>query len=168
MKDQEKDYLYESDTVICAKEGTIASSSVRRVKRAFERCYHSIPLEFKGKIQKKNNKYVCFEKIYISGMYSDGTMYDDKEDHVWMELTGFEQYHVGDAVSFGAEVYRYIKTSHGKSLDYGLRNPQGITKIQFYDLPSDEELRIQALEYLKCEVCDMADLCSHTFCYRRG
>lgn len=168
MKDQEKDYLYESDTVICAKEGTIASSSVRRVKRAFERCYHSIPLEFKGKIQKKNDKYICFEKIYISGMYSDGTMYDGKEDHVWMELTGFESYHVGDAVSFGAEVYRYVKTSHGKSLDYGLRNPQGIRKIESYDLPSDEELRIQALKALRCEMCDMADFCNHTFCYRRG
>lgn len=168
MKDQEKDYLYESDTVICAKEGSIASSSVRRVKRAFERCYYSIPLEFKGKIQKKNDKYICFEKIYISGMYSDGAMYDDKEDHVWMELAGFESYHVGDAVSFGAEVYRYVKTSHGKSLDYGLRNPQGITKIESYDLPSDEELRIQVLKALRCEMCDMADFCNRTFCYRRG
>lgn len=167
MKDQEKDSLYESDTVICTEKGVVVPSPVQ-VKRAFERCYYSIPLEFKGKIQKKNNKYVCFEKIYISGMYSDGTMYDDKEDHVWMELTGFEQYHVGDAVSFGAEVYRYIKTSHGKSLDYGLRNPQGITKIAAYDLPSDEELCIQALEALRCEMCDMADFCSHTFCYRRG
>ncbi|MEE0105509.1 MAG: hypothetical protein UEY91_01815 [Lachnospiraceae bacterium] len=167
MKDQEKDSLYESDTAICTEKGVVVSSPVQ-VKRAFERCYYSIPLEFKGKIQKKNNKYVCFEKIYISGMYSDGTMYDDKEDHVWMELTGFEQYHVGDAVSFGAEVYRYIKTSHGKSLDYGLRNQQGIRKIESYDLPSDEELRTQALKALRCEMCDMADFCNHTFCYRRG
>ena len=39
-----------------------------------------------------------------------------------MELSGFEKYTVGDYVSFWAEPYRYVKTSHGKQLDFGLKN----------------------------------------------
>ena len=42
-------------------------------------------------------------------MYTDGTMFDGKEDHVWMDKSGFEEYTIGDGVSFGAEVYRYVK-----------------------------------------------------------
>ena len=51
----------------------------------------------------------CLKRIFISGMYTDGTMFDGKEDHVWMDKSGFEKYAVGDGVSFGAEVYRYVK-----------------------------------------------------------
>ena len=42
-------------------------------------------------------------------MYTDGRMFDGKEDHVWMDKSGFEEYAVGDGVSLGAEVYRYVK-----------------------------------------------------------
>ena len=34
---------------------------------------------------------------------------DGKEDHVWMDKSGFEEYAIGDGVSFGAEVCRYVK-----------------------------------------------------------
>ena len=136
-------------------------------KKSFKRCFYSIPLEFKGTIQKKNDKYVCFDRIYISGMYADGDMYDDKEDHVWMDLEGFESYEVGDSVTFSAEVYKYTKTGNGKSVDYGLRNPVGIRKINAYELPTEKELLAQEMGFLICEMCDMADYCNHTFCYRR-
>ena len=145
----------------------IASNPNRKVRDAFERCFYSIPLEFKGRIQKKNDKYVCFEKIFISGMYPDGDMYDDKEEHVWMDLAGFEAYKAGDAVKFSAEVYRYVKTGNGKSIDYGLRNPEGVAKINSYELPTDEQILAQELSFLRCEMCDMADFCNHTYCYRR-
>ena len=51
----------------------------------------------------------CLKRIFISGTYTGGTMFDGKEDHVWMDKSGFEEYAVGDGVSFGAEVYRYVK-----------------------------------------------------------
>ena len=51
----------------------------------------------------------CLKRIFISGMYTDGTMFDGKEDHVRMDKSGFEEYAIGDGVSFGAEVYRYVK-----------------------------------------------------------
>ena len=57
----------------------------------------------------KKSKHVCFKRIFISGMYTDGRMFDGKEDHVWMDKSGFEEYAVGDGVSLGAEVYRYVK-----------------------------------------------------------
>lgn len=64
---------------------------------------------FKGQIEKVKSKHVCFKRIFISGMYTNGTMFDGKEDHVWMDKSGFEEYAIGDGVSFGAEVYRYVK-----------------------------------------------------------
>lgn len=94
-------------------------------------------LEFKGQIEKIKPKNICFKRIFISGMYIDGIMFDRKEDHVWMDKSSFEEYHVGDSVSFGAEVYRCVKTGNGKLIDYGLRNPTGIQKIEAYELPSE-------------------------------
>ena len=70
-------------------------------------------------------------------------MFDGKEDHVWMDKSGFEEYNVGDSVSFSAEVYRYVKTGNGKRIDYGLHNPTGIQQIEAYELPSDNALIMQ-------------------------
>ena len=162
MKDEWKD-IVGAEKLSYDEYIEIASNPNRKERGAFERCFYSIPLEFKGKIQKKNDKYVCFEKIYISGMYPNGDMYDDKEEHVWMDLLGFESYKVGDEVRFGAQVYRYVKTGNGKSIDYGLRNPRGVTKIDSYELPSDKQILAQELRFLKCEMCDMADFCNHIY-----
>ena len=77
--------------------------------------------------------------------------FEGKEEHVWMSITGFEEYDIGDAVSFFAEVYRYVKTSNGKQIDYSLRNPQSIQKIDAYTLPTDEDLKKQAVNEIICE-----------------
>lgn len=122
-------------------------------------------LEFKGQIEKVNAKHICFKRIFISGMYPDGVMFDDKEDHVWMDKTGFEELDVGDSVSFCAEVYRYIKTGNGKLIDYGLRNPTGIKKIKEYQLPSDDELRMQMIGEIICETCYLSEHCNRVLCY---
>ncbi len=121
-------------------------------------------LEFKGQIEKVNAKHICFRRIFISGMYPDGVMFDDKEDHVWMSKTGFEELDVGDSVSFGADVYRYIKTGNGKLIDYGLRNPTGIKKIEEYQLPSDDELYMQMVGEIVCETCYLSGHCSRVTC----
>ena len=121
-------------------------------------------LEFKGQIEKVKPKHICFKRIFISGMYTDGTMFDDKEDHVWMDKSGFEEYNAGDSVSFGAEVYRYVKTGNGKLIDYGLRNPTGIQKIEAYELPSDDELIMQEVEQLICETCFLSEQCNRNYC----
>ncbi|MCM1231882.1 MAG: hypothetical protein NC489_17320 [Ruminococcus flavefaciens] len=121
-------------------------------------------LGFKGQIEKINAKHICFKRIFISGMYPDGVMFDDKEDHVWMEKTGFEEFAVGDSVSFCAEVYRYVKTGKGKLIDYGLRNPEGIKKTEDYQLPSDDELRMQMIEEIICETCYLSEHCNRVYC----
>ena len=121
-------------------------------------------LSFKGQIEKIRTEHICFRRIFISGMYPDGTMFDDKEDHVWMEKSGFEQYRVGDSISFGAEVYRYVKTGNGKQIDYGLRNPTDIQKIKDYELPSDDELIIQGVEQLVCDTCFLSEQCTRNYC----
>lgn len=137
----------------------IQKHSGRKVRHSFERCYFEIPLCFKGEIEKKNNSKICFKRIYVEGMYFDGQMFEGKEDHVWMDLKGFETFDIGDSVSFGAEVYRYLKTGNGKIIDYGLRNPDGIKMIDKYDLPSDAKLRGEALEQIVCETCFLSEQC---------
>lgn len=119
---------------------------------------------FKGQIEKITSKHICFKRIFISGMYSDGTMFDGKEDHVWMDKSGFAEYDVGDSVAFGAEVYRYVKTGNGKLIDYGLRNPTDIQRIKAYELPSDDALIMQKVEQLICETCFLNEQCYRNYC----
>lgn len=126
--------------------------------------FNAVMSHFKGQIEEVNPKHICFKRIFISGMYTDGTMFDGKEDHVWMDKSGFEEYNVGDSVSFGAEVYRYVKTGNGKLIDYGLRNPTGIQKIEAYELPSDDELIMQEVEQLICETCFLSERCNRNYC----
>lgn len=93
-------------------------------------CYYYFPLNFMGEIERITKKAVCFKRIYVSGMYPDGICFDGKEDHVWINKHGIEEYGVGDCLSFFAEPYRYIKTGNGKQIDFGLRNPQDIKKLK--------------------------------------
>lgn len=83
-----------------------------------------------------------------------------KEDHVWIELQNFEEYEVGDCLSFTAEVYRYVKCGNGKRIDFGLRKPGNISKIDSYELPSNEELTLQAIDQIICEVCLFREHCN--------
>lgn len=142
----------------------IQKSSVGKVKGSFQKAYYNIGLVYKGQIEKKNDKYICFQRIFIEGMYPDGRCFDDKEQHVWMDIDGFENYKAGDCVEFGAEVYPYLKTKNGKVIDFGLRNPSGIHIIERYELPTDEELIQQSLDEIICETCFMSEQCNGTYC----
>lgn len=137
----------------------IQEKTAGKVRGSFQLCYYYVPLGFKGQIEKKNDKKVCFKRIHVDGMYSDGTYFEGKEDHVWMDLKGFEDYQVGDSVSFWAEVYRYLKTGNGKMIDFGLRNPQQIETIEPYQLPTDDELLRQEVELMVCETCFFSEQC---------
>ena len=118
----------------------------------------------KGQIDHVDPKHVCFKRIFISGMYPDGIIWDGKEDHVWMDKSGFEEYAVGDSISFYADVYRYIKTGNGTQIDYGLRNPTDIQKIEPYELPSNDELIMQEVEQFICDTCFLNEHCNYTDC----
>lgn len=132
-----------------------------------EMCYYNLPSEFKGKIETKGNGKICFKKIFVTGMYPDDcSFFDGKEEHVWMDAKGFEKFHIGDCVSFYADVYRYVKIGHGKVLDYGLRNPQNIEKIDEYQLPSDRQIAQQQINAIICESCYLSENCNHMQCLR--
>lgn len=137
----------------------------KKHRSCFAGCFFDAVISyFKGQIEKVTPKYICIKRIFVSGIYYDGTMVDGKEDHVWMEKSGFEKYAVGDSVSFCADVYRYVKIGNGKLIDYGLRNPTGIQKIEAYELPSDDELMIQEVERIICETCFLNKHCNYTYC----
>ena len=97
-------------------------------------------------------------------MYSDGSCFDGKEEHVWMNIVGFENYKIGACVSFYAEGYRYVKKSNGKQIDFALRNPEQIQEIESYELPSDNDLREQEISSIFCESCYLRECCSKVFC----
>ena len=134
----------------------------------FQTLYYNIPLGFKGQIERKSKGYICFKRIYIDGMYPDGGCFSNKEDHVWMDEKGFEKYNVDDCVEFFAEVYKYIKKSDGKFIDFGLRNPEGVTKIDKYKLPSNKEIASQYIDDIICESCYLHDQCNGSNCIRNS
>lgn len=138
--------------------------SLGKIRSNFQMCYFNIPLEFKGQIEKIAKDNVCFKRIYICGMFSDGVMFDGKEDHVWMKKVGFETAQTGDRFSFFADIYRYVKTGNGKLIDYALRNPKGIKKIVSYELPSNDDLIMQKIKQIICETCFLNEQCNRTFC----
>ncbi len=129
--------------------------SIGKSKDSFTMCIFNCGLEYKSEIERRTKNKICFKRIFIVGMYSDGYMFDAKEDHVWMDNNGFEGFNVGDCVSFSAEVYRYLKTGNGKQIDYSLRNPQGVRKIKPYELPTDEEIRSEMMKSITREVNDL-------------
>lgn len=141
-------------------------ASLGKMRCDFMNLYFNIPLGFKGEIQKINREHVCFKRIFTSGMFFDGGLFDGREEHVWMEKKGFEEFRAGDSVEFFAEVYRYVKTGHGKQIDFGLRNPEGIRRIEPYALPSDRELMEQSVRMLLCESCWLYEQCSGVMCLR--
>lgn len=141
-------------------------ASLGKIRREFVNLYFNIPMGFKGEIEKINRTKVCFKRIFTTGMFFDGGMFDGREDHVWMDKKGFEAFRVGDSVAFFAEVYRYVKTGNGKQIDFGLRNPEEIQKIPAYALPTDAELAEQSIGLMICETCWLSEQCSRTVCLR--
>ena len=103
----------------------------------------------------------------VEGMYSYGSCFDGKEEHVWMSNAQFEKYKIGDCVSFFAEVYRYVKTSNGKQIDFALRNPENIKRIKPYEPPSDKELFLQVTSRIVCDNCYLNEHCNKTYCIRK-
>ena len=144
----------------------LMKASANKCRKGFELVFYDGGKygAFKGEIEKVNKTKVCFKRIYIEGTYPDGSFFEEKEDHVWMDKFGFERCHVGDCVNFCAEVYRYVKTGNGKMLDYGLRNPKEINKVEKYDLPSYEKLLEQTIDAMTCDVCSMSEYCSE-YCF---
>lgn len=129
---------------------------------SFEYCYYSNAwCSYKGQISRFNKKKgkVVFNRIYISGGLMDGDFYEGKEDHVWMDIKPFEKYQVGDCLSFGGEIYRYLKTRNGRQISFGIREPDNISKIEEYELPSDDDMIMQAVDQIICEVCMFNEHC---------
>ena len=141
------------------------SRNIRR--HCFEYCYYSNAwCNFKGQINRFDKKKgkVIFNRIYISGGLMDGDCYEGKEDHVWMDIKPFESYQEGDCLSFGGEVYRYLKTRNGKQISFGIRVPYDISKIETYELPTDDDMLMQAVDKMICEVCMFNEHCYMGMC----
>lgn len=185
---EEKKAHYGKDTLVCSYNGYIDFSkksyaeietripltyddyldlqrlTISKCRHGFERCYYdSFGTMFRGQIEKITKDNVCFKRIYIEGNCFNLECFEDKEDHVWVSRKGFEDFKVGDCVGFLAEPYRYVRTSNGKSIDFGIKNPDMIEKVEPYELPSNEKLLEQEIDALICETCLFREHC-YGFC----
>jgi len=138
----------------------------RETKRTwFERCYYEgVSCGFIGEIEKISKDNVCFKYIRVEGMYSDGIGFSGKENHVWIRRQGFEDFKKGEKVRFTADVYKYLKTGNGKYFDYSLRKPYNAERVEKYDVPDDDELLLQAVDQMVCEVCMFNEHCYMGMC----
>lgn len=134
----------------------------RNSRKWFATCYfHNYWVHhFIGRIEKLNKKdgKILFKRIRVCGEYGDGTCFDGKEDHVWMDIKGFKKFKPDDCVAFDAEVYRYLR-QNDHVIDYSLRNPEFIEQVEKYSVPTDEELQEQAIEQMVCETCLYNEQC---------
>lgn len=123
--------------------------------------FDNLMCDFKGQIDRFDTvkKKVVFKRLFVDGMYSDGIGFFGKEDHVWMDMQPFEDFSAGDCIRFSATIYRYLKTSGGKRIAFGLREPEFIKKIDSYEVPTDEQLIDQQTDQLVCETCRHYDHC---------
>ena len=151
----------------------VQKRSCSKVRQFFEPCYYHVSgltADFKGQIlrfdQRKNK--VIFKRIMVNGMYGDGIGFVGKEDHVWIDRTGFESFQPGDCLRFEADIYRYMRKGNGKRIDYGLRNPDNIEKIDSYEVPTDEQLIDQQIDQLVCETCRYFDHCYLGMCVAKN
>ena len=136
------------------------SRNIRRT--SFEYCYYNNALcSFKGQISEFDRKKgkVIFNRIYLSAMLMDGNGYEGKEDHVWMDIEPFRDYSEGDCLQFAGEIYRYLKTKHGKQISFGICKPYDIIKIDLYELSNDDEMLMQAIDQIICEACKFNEHC---------
>ncbi len=185
-----KKHFYDSDTIVSYNENTvffgreemknvvgaeklsydeyldIQIKSLGQQRIWFAMCYIYQTCYFTGQIEKINNDKICFTRIFVEGMYDDGVGFLGREDHVWMDKKGFENFKKDDCLRFSAEVYRYVKTKNGKLIDFALRNPENIELIESYELPSDDDLLLQSINNLICETCLFWDHCDGLFCLR--
>lgn len=124
----------------------------------FETCHYS---NFSGQLLRFDNQSnkAIFNRIMINGMYDDGIGFYGKEDHVWMEKEDFAQFEPSDCINFNAEIYRYRRMKNGRLIDYGIRKPTEITRIDSYSIPTDEQLIDQQINQLVCETCKYYDNC---------
>lgn len=138
--------------------------SLGNIRSYFQTCfYYACDYHFKGRISKILKNRICFDRIFVSGCYNDGMGFEGKEDHVWIDKKGFENFVVDDCVSFTAEVYRYRK-QNPVSINFGLRNPDDIEKIESYQIPTDDELLMQSIDQIVCEVCMYNEHCYMGMC----
>ena len=142
--------------------------SCRQSRNYFELCYYHMgrSADFKGQIERVDAKRgkVIFRRVMVEGMHSDGIWFYGKEDHVWMDIAGFEQYQPGDCVRFTAEIYRYMRRKQGKLIDYALEHPEYISSVASYEVSTDEELIDQQIKQLVCETCRYYDHCFMDMC----
>ena len=136
-------------------------------RNGFKGCYYESGFgSFKGQVSKIKSHHICFKRIWVQWEYGLDVC-ENKEDHVWIfDAEHFFEMGVkeGDCVSFDGEIYPY-KRRNG-TCELGIRKPECVEKISEYDLPTDEDVFLQNMHKIECELCLFKDHCDGLFCLK--
>jgi hypothetical protein len=119
---------------------------------------------FKGKVLLVRGNDICFGRLYTK-FEDDGDVVEGKEDHVWvLNAKEFLEMGVenGDCFEFNALSYPYRRNDG--SIDFALKAPTNIKKIDDYNLASREMLVLQSAKKLTCMTCIYGDYCDKKNC----
>ena len=108
--------------------------------------------------------YYAVEGIGFDFFEMDGSYIKGREDHIWIfDKEPFIKagIKVKDCVSFTGKAYAYKR--HDNSIDFSIKECEDIQKIDQYSLPDKEELKMQSLERLVCDMCMYNEHC-YGFC----
>lgn len=120
--------------------------------------------DFKGRVLLMNKRGILFKRFHIGFCEMDGSRVEGKEDHIWIfDKKPFIKagIKVNDCVFFTGKAYAYKRQD--KSVDFSIKECENIKKIGQYSLPDKEDLKMQGLERLVCEVCMYNEHC-YGFC----
>lgn len=137
------------------------------IRHCFEYCYYSNAwCDFKGGLAdliKRKARSYSIASMYLADLWMVIAT-KVRRTMSGMDIEPFEEYQVGDCLSFGGEIYRYLKTKNGKQISFGIREPYDIKKIESYELPSDDDMLMQAVDQMICEVCMFNEHCYMGMC----
>lgn len=120
--------------------------------------------DFKGRVLLMNQRGILFKRLYIDFFEMDGSYIKGREDHIWIfDKEAFIRagIKVKDCVSFTGKAYAYKRQD--KSIDFSVKECEEIQKIDHYSLPDKEELKMQSLERIVCDMCMYQEYC-YGFC----
>lgn len=138
-----------------------AQKPTSKTRTGLQSAYYQCPeCDFMGIISRKNSRKVLFKRLYISGFDSYMENFSSTEKNVWVDVRKFRDFNVGDAVSFTGTIYQYLFTNGKQQINYAVKKPDNVVKVNEKDIPSDRDVMEDSLRALVCDTCMLQEHCN--------
>ena len=98
---------------------------------------------FKGTIVKIAKEHILLDNLVISKAKENKEVrHNEGSPHslIWLKREDFKDYHVGDCLSFTAQVYPYLQDKKRPEINYALATPKHISKIDHHHLSPKKDI----------------------------